>query len=306
MSKLAGLIEAGDLTEFEAHIIESYPPALKKLEEGEADYKRCLRVAKAWQRAELRRGPHKHHTRYHPKIIEAIQQRIGHSKRILDPMAGTFERLRELERYENGWHQTHGIELENEWVIGYPHPRLRQGDARDLPFDNEYFDCVVVSPSYGNRDSDKTGDWWDNDDRLTYAAALRRNVSANSLCQPFDNPVYKSGHTHAWAESTRVLKTGGMFFINLKNHIKAGRIIPVSQWHREILRDILKYVEIDDAAIPTPGRFSGANSGTRAEFAEKLYVFRKSESSHTAAMSIIETLRPGRRLDNGQLPFKEG
>ena len=204
-------------------------------------------------------------------------------------MAGTLERLKTLESRENGWHQVWGVELEPEWVDGYSSMRLKQGDARDMHFfEDEFFDVIVCSPSYGNRDSDRTGDWWDNADRKTYAAALGRNVSPDSLCVPFEHPMYTIGHTLAWAESTRVLKTGGLFVLNVKNHIKNGQIVRCSQWHREVLRDLLRYKEIDDTSIPTKGRLSGENYEVRAEDVEKIYIFLKTEDTAFRVASVKE------------------
>jgi len=233
--------------------------------------------------------PRPHYTRYHRQVIKAIIPRIPKSSRILDPMAGTLERLRVLEYPAYGWHQVHGVELEEEWVTGYEHPRLIQGDARALPYDDEYFDAIVVSPSYGNRDSDRTGEWWDNVDRKTYASALGRNVSDTSLCLPFEDPRYKHGHILAWCEASRVLKPGGMFVIVLKNHIKQGRIVRVSQWHRMVLSQMLRLTEIDDTAVPTRGRPSGTNSDVRAENVEKVYFYaRQSPECLEHAMKVFQ------------------
>jgi len=291
--RLGAAVRSGQLSPAEARMIQDYSEAHQRLEDG-TDPKRCLRVAKLWRRErerEIDGRPRPHHSRFNPGIIESIEARIGDSKMILDPMAGTMERLRVLEDRDRGWHQVWGIEYEQEWVDGYPHTRLQQGDARKLPFPSEHFDAIVVSPSYGNRDSDRTGDWWDNADRKTYAAALGRNVSEGSLCVPFEDERYKTGHTLAWAESVRVLKTGGLFVINLKNHIKKGQIIRVSQWHRNVLRDVLGMEEIDDTSIATKGRLSGENYDVRAELVEKIYVYLKTPDSHQKAKAVKKSLK---------------
>ena len=203
MSRLADDVRQGVLTQDEADLISAHNAGVERYENIGGDARRYLKVAQAYRREQLRELnglPRPHHSRYNAAIIDAIAVRIGHSKRILDPMAGTLERLRTLERPDRGYHLVYGVEFEREWVEGYPHPRLVQGDARKLPYDDEFFDCIVVSPPYGNRDSDRTGEWWDNCDRKTYAGALGRNVSEGSLCTPFGTK-YKVGHALAWARS---------------------------------------------------------------------------------------------------------
>ena len=291
-SRLSRAIVEGKLTGREVEIIEQYPDIAERFNSRGGSPERYLRVAKARTREYLRaqRGePRRHMTRYNPGIITAVQNRVGNSKMILDPMAGTLQRLSCLEKPDRGYHLVWGVELEQEWVDGYPHERLMQGDAKDLPFGDQFFDAIVVSPAYGNRDSDRTGEWWDNDDRKTYAGALGRNVSEGSGCVPYGDD-YRYLHTLAWCESTRVLKAGGLFFLNIKNFIKQGAIVRVSQWHRSILRQI-GLVEIDDTAVPSKGRYSGSNSRIRAEDAEKLYVFqRPSNLSSKSIMSLKEEI----------------
>ena len=297
--RLGREVEKGNITRAEAKIIGTYPEAWKRLEERGGPVQRYLTVAKAWHGEQKRIAegrPPRHFQKYLPKTIEAIEERIGHSKMILDPMAGTLQRLSILEEPNRGYHLVHGVEYEQAWVDGYKHPRLIQGDARNLPFNNGTFDVIIVSPSYGNRDSDKTGDWWDNADRKTYAAGLGKNPTKGSLCVPFEFPEYKIGHTLAWCEAVRVLKVGGLFVINLKNHIKKGQIIRVSQWHREVLRDKIGLKEVDDTSIPTRGRLSGENYDVRAENVEKIYIFTKPEVANKKAAAIKEYVEKTERL----------
>ena len=293
---MKGLVRSGELTKEDAELILGYPRCFDKLQSGTKP-SRVLRVAKAVQRDHERTvlgKPRPHHSRYHPKIIEAIEDRIGDSKKILDPMAGTMERLRVLEEPHRGYHQVWGIEIEPEWAGGYEHPRLIQGDSRFMEkFDDEEFDAIVVSPVYGNRDSDLTGEWWDNADRKSYAAALGRNPSPGSMARGLSSETeqYKIGHGMIWCESVRVLKTGGMFFLNIKNYIRGGRIIRVSQWHREFLRDQLGMREIDDTAIPTEGRPHGENAKVRAENAEKIYIYLKPEGIDSRVYDTYHELK---------------
>ena len=292
--KLGEAFKARELSLEDARLIMSCPMAHQRFEDRGGSVQRYINVARAWHRDKertLKGKPRPHFTRYNPRVITAIEARIGDSKMILDPMAGTMERLRELEKPDRGWHLVHGVEYEPEWVEGYPHPRLVRGDARELPYEDEFFDVIVVSPSYGNRDADRTGDWWDNVDRKTYAGALGRNVTDGSLCVPFEDEEYKVGHTLAWCEAVRVLKPGGFFVINLKNHIKQGQIVRVSQWHREVLRELLHLTEVDDTAIPTKGRLSGENYDVRAEDAEKIYIYLKGTKQTEVAKRLYADVK---------------
>ena len=291
VSRLDQAVRNGHITRREAQIIMSYPPAHERLENARVRVRRALNVAKAVARDKAReRRPH--HTRYNPKIIEAIETRIGKSKMILEPMAGTLERLSCLEKPERGYHLVWGVELEPEWVEENPHPRFIQGDARNLPFEDEFFDVIVVSPSYGNRDSDRTGEWWDNSDRKTYAGALGRNVSEASMCLPY-GPEYKKLHGLAWCEAVRVLKPDGLFVINLKNFIARHAIVPMSQFHRNMLRS-LGLEEFDDTSIPTRGRPSGENADVRAEQVEKIYLYTRPARSLQQAAYVRNEIETGR------------
>lgn len=291
VTQLDRALRSGEITRREANTIMNYHEAHQRLEDGRVNARRALNVAKAVAR-DRKRDRRPHHTRYNPKIIEAIEQRIGESKMILDPMAGTLERLSCLEKPGRGYHLVWGVEYEQPWVEGYPHPRLIQGDARKLPFEDEFFDVIVVSPSYGNRDSDRTGEWWDNADRKTYAGALGRNVSEGSLCVPFGEE-YRIGHALAWCEAVRVLKPNGLFVINLKNFIAKGVIVRMSQFHRDALR-MLGLEELDDTSIPTRGRPSGENADVRAEDTEKIYIYTRPASSLQQAAFVRKEIKKGR------------
>ena len=300
-TRLEQLVSQGHLTPDEAAEITAAPRVLERLEIlSSVDRRgalRLVRVARAWERDRVRTEagrPRPHFARYSPAIVDAIEPRIGDSKRILDPLAGTLERLAVLEQPDRGWHQVFGVELEPEWVEGYSHPRLVQGDATKLPFPDHSFDVICVSPSYGNRDSDRTGGWWDNPDRKTYAAALGRNPTPvrvtrrgnvrGSLCLPFSHPLYRAGHALVWAETVRVLKPDGMFVIVLKNFIAGGAVNRVSQWHRDLLRDGLGLREVDDTSVSARGRRIGANATVRAEQVDKIYIsLRPPEAGELAA-----------------------
>ena len=43
--------------------------------------------------------------------------------------------------------------------------------------------------------------------------------------------AYRSFHVKAWREAWRVLRPGGRFVLNIKDHIRNGERMPVTDWH---------------------------------------------------------------------------
>jgi DNA modification methylase len=177
---------------------------------------------------------------------------------VLDPMAGVG-RIHDLA--EHGPWITRGVELEQEWAS--QHPLTLQGDARKLPWVNGFFDAVVVSPPFANRMAD-SHNAQDGSYRRTYTHVLGRSLTeGNSGGMQWGE---------AWAEAARVLRPGGVFILNLKDHQRKGRRVHVSQWHHETLVALhLKLIDLK--RVGTPGFRYGENREVR--YPERLLVYRK-------------------------------
>ena len=190
-----------------------------------------------------------------PVFVEMLRGR----RRVLDPFAGTGT-IFTIERLLPGC-RAEGVELEPEWAA--LHPRTTHGNALALPWPDRYFDAVLTSPAYGNRMADTLlRDRWK---RSTYASELGRELSPDSGAALQWGPRYREFHVKAWTEARRVLRPGGAFVLNIKDHIRAGVLQHVTDWHVEALGG-LGFRLLRHERINTPSMRYGANADKRVEF----------------------------------------
>lgn len=184
---------------------------------------------------------------------------------ILDPFAGVGG----IHRLQDNGYRTVGIELEQEWAD--LHPDTVRGSALELPFDDETFDAIVTSPTYGNRLAD-SHNASDPELRRSYTHDLGRTLSPDNSGAMQWGQKYRDFHEQAWAEALRVLLTDGVFLLNIKDHIRAGARQHVSGWHVTTLcRMGLSLLEHHD--VSTGNLRQGANASLR--FNEQVYMFVK-------------------------------
>lgn len=186
-----------------------------------------------------------HPARYSKPVLEAMHDALpppllGFS-RVLDPFAGTGKAA----EWSSPNRQVICLELEREWA------RLTntettwvaqtafvvQGNALTLPFPDRIFDAIATSPTFGNRLADKHKAK-DGSLRRSYTHDLGRDLSADNSGGMQWGDGYRRFHQQAWAESLRVLKLGGRFVLNIKDHIRGGNPQGVPQWHDETLQQM--------------------------------------------------------------------
>ena len=214
-----------------------------------------------------------HPARYSPELVpvfaELLRTYSRPDARVLDPFAGTG-RIHEL----HPEFDTVGIEIEPEWA--QLHERTLLGTALDLPFDADEFDAVVTSPTYGNRLAD-SHNASDPERRRSYTHDLGRPLhDDNSGDLHWRNGYtgseqYRIFHERAWAQAISVLKIGGVFILNIKDHWRDRNLQLVPDWHCWCLGRLgLDYV--DSRTVGTHNLRQGANGDLRST--EEIYVFR--------------------------------
>jgi len=210
-----------------------------------------------------KRQPRKldHPARFSDPILNTIADHVDGAQVILDPFAGTG-RVHEL-RYRANVTETIGIEIEPEWADKHPDTRL--GDALDLGaagIEAASVDQIVTSPTYGNRMADHH-DAKDDSVRNTYKHTLGRDLNDNNSGQMQWGPEYRDFHRRAWAQAVAALKPGGRFTVNIKNHVRAGEVQRVVEWHIDTLMHEFGLHMLAMDIVGTRGLAAGANDNVR-------------------------------------------
>lgn len=210
-----------------------------------------------------------HPAKFSDKILATIAEHVGPAEIVLDPFAGTG-RIHEL---ASDTTRTIGVEIEPDWPGA--HPDNIQGNALDLLaiVGAESVDAIATSPTYGNRMAD-SHNAKDDSVRLTYTHTIGHDLDPDNSGAMQWGDKYRSFHEAAWQQSVAVLKPGGTFTLNIKNHIRNGEIQRVAEWHINALmrRHHLEMVALD--VLTTKGVDAGANADRRTGF-ELVVTFRK-------------------------------
>ena len=84
---------------------------------------------------------------------------------------------------------------------------------------------------------------------------------------------YRLLHRLSWEEVERVLSIGGLFVLNVSNHIRKGEEVPVVEWHRDALL-AMGFAMERDIEVPTARLRYGANHASRVG-CEHVLCFRR-------------------------------
>lgn len=206
-----------------------------------------------------------------------LETQTDEPRRLVDCFAGTG-RIHELSDHVPNL-LTYGVELEREWAD--QHPRNRVGDSRHLTdvcraewgMEPGSVDVFATSPSYGSRVADLY-DGRDGSKRYTYRLALGHDLTEGNSGGLQWGSTYRNLHSDVWRECVEMLRPGGLMIVNVSNHIRDGKEIPVVEWHLGYLLGPLGLYLVKTEQIQTRRMKNGANRDARAE-CEHLLILRK-------------------------------
>ncbi len=214
----------------------------------------------------------KHPAKFSVEILAELNRLLDAFKvegRILDPFGGVGG----IHSLQTDKRLTWAIEIEPEWAAASAfHGPTVCADFFEMAFSEPYA-AVVTSPTYGNRMADNH-EAKDDSKRITYRHVLGHELSENNSGGMQWGDEYRRFHEQAWGRVfDECLVDGGLFLLNVKDHIRAGHKQPVVKWHKATCKNA-GFQFIADVAVGVRGMGFGANGKARVEN-EHVLVMRK-------------------------------
>ena len=172
----------------------------------------------------------------------------------------------------------YGYEIEPEWAEQARAAGCvcTTGDSRQMHYPDATFDAICTARPTATA-------WRITTRRATPPAphlpprAGRPLTPGNSGALQWGDGIagdeYRALHVAVWTECRRVLKPGGIFVLNVKDHIRGGVLQEVSNWHAVTLL-MLGFVCTRRVHVPCPGQRHGANGHLRVDY-ESVIQLRK-------------------------------
>ena len=146
--------------------------------------------------------------------------------RLLDPMCGEGSILDIREHLPGVEFRIHASDLYR-WT--YAREGVHTADATDLAHPDGIFDVICTSPPYANRMADSASG--DGDSRVIYADRRESEQLPNDVAAMQWGQQYRLAMSAIWAECVRVAKPGALIIMNCKDHIRLGRVQPVTEFN---------------------------------------------------------------------------
>ena len=204
---------------------------------------------------------------------------------VLDPMGGVGG-IHWLRRNADGTfaqspcYDTIAVEIEREWAnVSATHGPTICRDFFQFEWDRERWgggpDFICTSPTYGNRCADKHRAR-DGSVRRSYTHDLGRDLSANNSGGMQWGKDYRKLHRRLWQRCYGMLDSGGHLILNVSDHIRDRKVVPVALWHHDTLLDV-GFELVQEHDVATQRMRMGENHEARVD-CEKVFVVRKPEN----------------------------
>lgn len=231
-----------------------------------------------------------HPAAFPPAIINILRGLVPPGM-VLDPFAGTGrigllkERGEVFEMFgpPPRWRIV-AVELEHEWITQAKSngcDEALQGDSTHLPFLAQTMDAVVTSPPYGNRLADdyvpKNSTLESHKVRRSYRIDLGRPLSDGNAAAMAWGEAYQSTCQNVYKECYRVLRDGGTLIVNMKDFIRDGVRVHVTDWHHDCLVEV-GFHPTQRLQIPLTGDQNTARcrkQGKQTVDFEEILIFKK-------------------------------
>jgi len=214
----------------------------------------------------------RHPAKYTDSFIAVFARLLNNQKRVLDPFAGTGK-IGLIKNY--GYcGEIYANEIESEWLESnlYNVDHICFEDAEHLSFPQGFFDAICTSPTYGNRMADHHNAK-DGTKRNTYTHCIGRPLTDGNTGKMQWGVEYMEKHERIYKNLASFVRAGGLFVLNIKNHIRRGKEIDVKAFHEKTL-SMCGFQKVDEMYIKTNSLRYGANADKRTD-GEFIIVFKK-------------------------------
>lgn len=214
------------------------------------------------------------------EVLDEITADWDFEPLVFDPFAGVggIHHLRRENEHGQRYH-TIGLEIEWEWcALGRQHGPMIQMDFFQFEWDRTYWgapDFIITSPTYGNRFADKHRAM-DGSRRRSYTHDLGHQLSLGNSGGMQWGKKYRSFHRRAWQRCYGMLDPGGYMILNVSDHVRDRKVVPVADFHCETMLDI-GFEHMMGYKVVTPRHRDGENSELRVD-GEWVHVFKKPQS----------------------------
>lgn len=187
---------------------------------------------------------------------------------LLDPFAGSCK-IAKLKEHMNV--NVTCVDIEDGWDKVATPDRFIVCDSEFFHSDT-IFDCIVTSPTYGNRMADHHVAR-DGSKRNTYTHRYGAPLTKGSTAVMQFGEAYKDKHIRIFKNLRHCIIDYGLLIVNVSDFIRNGERVQVVSWWKDMLTNV-GFEYFGELKVPTPRNRFGANADKRVDY-ENILLFTK-------------------------------